>query len=46
VQVSIEAQLKAMEINMNELDVVEKNRHTIMDITTFLYKGICISDLK
>lgn len=39
-----EAQLKAMEDEMCELDVVEKKRHAIMDKATLLAKHIRIPD--
>jgi hypothetical protein len=42
----IEAQLKAKEIEMHELNVAAKRKHAIMDKATFLDKGICILDLE
>ncbi len=46
VQALIEAQLRAMEIKMCELNAATKRRHTIMDRVTFLKKGIHILDPK
>jgi hypothetical protein len=44
VQVMIEAQLRVMEIEMCELDVVVKRRRAFMDKATLLKKGIRIPD--